>query len=78
MTLTRSEVIARLCRLQEEVSRHLGDYENAADCFCTEGGFWDSDSYSDIEYRNDGVSLQFIEDAVLEKIDTQKKGDEYD
>jgi len=66
--MTRQEVIRRLCVLQEEVSRHLADYDNAADCFCKKGGFWIGAYYSDAEYRNDGVSLEWIEHAVRDKI----------
>lgn len=64
--LRAQDIIDRLCLLQEEVFRHLGDV-NAADCFCGKGGFWRSDSYGgtfEQGYRNDGKALAFIENAV--------------
>lgn len=61
--MTRAEVIERLCKLQAEVASHVG-YENAADCFCGHRGFWNSPSYKEADYRNDGVALEFIEKAV--------------
>jgi hypothetical protein len=64
------EVIARLCKLQEEVHSLIG-YDSAADCFCGQGGFWDSVRYNGTHaggYRNDGACLEFIEAAVREKI----------
>lgn len=72
--MTRKEIINRLCLLQQEVSEHLDDYANtASDCFCGEGGFWGTLGYSDeIGFHNDGVSLEFIEAAVREKIAKRK------
>jgi hypothetical protein len=55
-------VIKRLCELQRDVSDVLG-YHNAADCFCGQGGLYASHTSSDA-YRNDGVSLEFIENAT--------------
>lgn len=54
------EVIERLCKLQTEVSDVLG-YDHPADCFCNKGGFKNAGRES---YRNDGVSLEFIEAAT--------------
>lgn len=65
------EVIERLCALQEKVSRRIG-FNYAADCFCGMGGFWsnspDYDGTMKNGYRNDGKSLEFIENAVSEKL----------
>jgi len=61
--MTRQEVLERLCALQEEVAGVIG-YEHSADCFCGKGGFWDLPNYSPGDYRNDGVHLAFIEEAV--------------
>lgn len=65
--LSAKDVIVRLCMLQEEVSAHLDQYQHAADCFCGTGGFWRSDSYGgtfEQGYRNQGKSIEFIENAV--------------
>lgn len=71
--MTRQEVIERLCLLQDEVSTHLNSYINAADCFCGKGGFWGTAGYSDeVGYCNEGISLEFIESAVSEKIAWEK------
>lgn len=64
--MTRENTILRFCILQAVVSDYLNDWSNAADCFCHES------CLDDEQYRNDGVSLQFIEDAVREKIDREK------
>lgn len=71
--LEPKDIIRRLCKLQAEVSEYVG-YQHAADCFCGEGGFWDSDNYDGTYaggYRNDGKSLEFIEQAVREKLNTK-------
>jgi hypothetical protein len=68
------EVIERFCKLQSEVQDVLG-WDNAADCFCGKGGLWGMDSYGgafESGYRNDGEALEFIEDAVREKLKTLK------
>jgi hypothetical protein len=64
------EIISRLCKLQKEVHSHLGS-DHSADCFCGEGGFWDVPGYEgtyEKGYRNDGACLEFIEQAVREKL----------
>lgn len=68
------EVIGRLCLLQGVVTEHIG-FDYAADCFCKESGFWSSDDYGgtfDEGYRNDGKALEFIEQAVREKIERER------
>lgn len=69
------DVIKRLCKLQEKVASHVG-WEYAADCFCGHGGFWTVhptyDGTFDQGYRNDGVALEFIEQAVAEKIEREQ------
>jgi hypothetical protein len=64
------EVIERLCELQAEVWERLS-YDGAADCFCQQSGFWDADGYDGSfsgGYRNDGKAIEFIEQAVHEKL----------
>ena len=58
-------MIRRLCELQAEVSSVLG-YDHAADCFCGEDGFWPLRHPSD--YRNEGLSVEFIEKATREAL----------
>lgn len=66
-----NEIIERLCALQQEVvDKHLG-YGDSADCFCGKGGFWKSQGYGgtfEQGYRNSGKALEFIENAVREKL----------
>jgi hypothetical protein len=70
--MNASEIIERLCALQQEVvDRHLG-YGDGADCFCGKGGFWRCRGYGgtfEEGYRNSGKALEFIEAAVREKLD---------
>lgn len=60
--MTRTEVLERLCALHFEVADALGDWSHPADCFCEKKRQWDARALAD--YRNDGVSLEFIEKAV--------------
>lgn len=59
-------VIIRLCELQAEVCRETG-YTQSADCFCGTSGFGERHVHDDA-YRNDGAALEFIEQAVREKL----------
>lgn len=59
-------VIIRLCELQAEVCRETG-YAQSADCFCGTSGFGERHVHDDA-YRNDGAALEFIEQAVREKL----------
>lgn len=64
-----NEVIERLCKLQAEVYAKLDC--GPADCFCGQSGFWGAEGYDgtfDGGYRNDGTALEFIEQAVREKL----------
>lgn len=71
--MKHTEVIDRLCKLQTEVTEALNDYTFAADCFCGKGGFWDTNGFDpERDYRNDGRSLEYIEQAVREKIERDK------
>lgn len=69
--LTSGDVIERLCKLQREVFEKIGA-NCTADCFCGRSGFWvsggDYDGTYEHGYRNDGRVLEFIEQAVREKL----------
>lgn len=64
--MKRREVLRRLCELQAQVHERVVGYDEAADCFCKEGGFWSESRYSrnEDEYRNDGGAVAYIEAAV--------------
>lgn len=69
--LNAQEVIERLCKLQGEVWNQISTGLDSADCFCRNGGFWGSETYGgtfEQGYRNDGDALEFIEEAVREKL----------
>lgn len=73
--LSADAVVERLCRLQSEVHDKLGA-NCAADCFCRKGGFWGGETYDgafENGYRNDGRVLEFIEQAVREKLMRTRK-----
>lgn len=70
-SLDSKQIIKRLCELQALVYRSIGDEVLPADCFCGEAGFWGSEGYDGTHeggYRNSGFALQFIEQAVREKL----------
>lgn len=70
--MKHTEAIARLCKLQSDVAAHIGDV-SAADCFCGQSGFWNLPGYNpENDYRNDGNAIEFIEQAVNEKIENEK------
>jgi len=62
--LTEAEAISRFCSLMAKVREHLS---GAADCFCP-GTFRDPTGY-----RNDGTAIEFIEQAVAEKLAAEGK-----
>lgn len=65
------QVIERLCKLNSEVAKYFG-YSFASDCFCGKGAYSEEKEIKDLTYengyRNDGTSLQFIENTVREKL----------
>lgn len=71
--LDKKEVIAEFCRLQDLASAFLG-WQYAADCFC--GRNATGDTFED-GYRNEAVALDFIQQAILEKISREKNPDIY-
>lgn len=75
--MDRQEVLARLCRLQHEVWGVISDGQDAADCFCKEGGFWQGEGtwYKEDDYRNDCVALDFIENATRKALKRDSKDD---
>jgi hypothetical protein len=68
------DIIERMCKLQEEVQVHH-NHVNAGDCFCGKGGMWGYKGFDMSHWRNDLVSIEFIEQAVREKI-KEEAGDE--
>jgi hypothetical protein len=66
--VTRNRVIQRLCALQYIVHKDVIGFDHAADCFCGKGGMWESESYTESEYRNDGAVLEWIEKVVTDAI----------
>ena len=71
--LSAQIVCTRFCDLQTKVSEFLG-YDEAADCFCGEGGYWKLHKQGEYGgtyaegYRNAGRSLLFIEKAVCDAL----------
>ena len=72
--MNRQEVIAAACLIVHDAHEHVG-YHTASDCFCGEGGLW-AGGFTDADYRNEGVALDFVRQAVREKIqrDTSHDG----
>lgn len=73
--MTRKEIIDRYCLLASEVWNRTIEPIHPNDCFCQAGGLWNSPSYSDDDFRNDGQALEFIERVVraeLARIDREK------
>jgi hypothetical protein len=74
--LSAQDIVTRLCGLQASLYAELPNVETA-DCFCQKGGFWGTENYGGTfaeGYRNDGVALRFIEEAVREKLQRMDKG----
>lgn len=69
--MTRDEAIARLCRLMADVNAELTGWDSAADCVCEAAKLKDP-----ARYRNDGVSIEWIETVVRDrlKVETKKEG----
>ena len=69
--MTREEVIGRLCVLVSSVWRTLDPgHVTASDCFCRDAVF------GGVDYRNEGLALDFIEKAVKNAIESRKKENE--
>jgi len=66
--MTRDEIIERYCLLASEVWNATTSPIHPNDCFCGKGGFWESPSYDDTQFRNDGKALEFIERVVREAL----------
>ena len=59
------DVIRRLCALTEEVAAQRFAFKSPSDCFCKEGGYWNTKDYDpERDYRNDGEVLAYIERVV--------------
>jgi hypothetical protein len=65
--LTAEQCIERLCVLQRlVVETHFG-FDRSADCFCGNSGFGAVHARS-LSFRNEGHVIEFIEQAVREKL----------
>lgn len=62
--LEKAEVIEALCILADKVGEHKFNHTVASDCFCENG---DPEEY----FRFDEEVLQFIKDAVDEKLNKE-------
>ena len=66
--MDKSEVIEALCVLADKVGEQRFNHTVASDCFCENGG-------PDESFRFDKEVLQFIKDAVDEKLNREKSHD---
>lgn len=69
--MTHQEVLSRLCHLMGEVASATNHAPHGpSDCFCKEGGFWDSPNYAKNpgRYQNDGFCVEFMEKAVRDAL----------
>ena len=64
--MKKQEVIERFCSLQGEVAAHQ-KWEHAADCFCGVS------KCPPQGYQNEGRALEFIKQAVAEKIARERE-----
>lgn len=67
--------IRRLCRLQESITAEVLGHDLSHDCICGEGGFWHLDDtwpQPNHYWSNDGAAIEFIEQAVAEKIERDR------
>jgi hypothetical protein len=72
MLKNRQEAIARLCALQREITDAVLGYDEPNDCFCADasrGGNPDPPGY----WQSSGKAIEFIEEAVHEKIARYKE-----
>ena len=63
---TRDEVIKEMCSIVALAYRSIGDYSHASDCFCCE-----SKETQDWRYRNDGRIVEYVRQAVVEKLERE-------
>lgn len=66
--MDKSEVIEALCILANEAGEHRFNHTVASDCFCQYSG-------PDESFLFDEEVLQFIKDAVDEKLNREKSHD---
>ena len=74
--MNAQEVIEKFCLLQAAALEHIG-FDNSADCFCGKAGFWHCEGYGgtfEEGYRNNGAAIEFIRQALIEKIAREKSG----
>ena len=60
-----SDVVEAFCKLREEVASHFG-HQHPTDCMCGKGGLGNM-TWRD-GFRDDGVVLEFIRDAVRARL----------
>lgn len=60
--MTHQEVITALCRTVGMVYNTIGDYSQSSDCFCDVG------KENKPFFSHSGETIQYIHDAVVEKL----------
>lgn len=68
--MTRDDCIRRSCQLQALVAESLSDWQEPSDCFCNHSGPWTKER--EISFRHAGLTFDFIEAAILEKMNREK------
>lgn len=71
-TFSKAEVIRNFCALSTKVMKEVYNYREAADCFCS-----DNNTPDEHFVFSDSV-MEFIDDAVNERIEREKDRAYYD
>ena len=64
--MEKQEIIQAFCEIQRTAHEHIG-FDTAADCFCHRS-LPDDKTIGTFSYQNQGFALEFIREAVAEKI----------
>ena len=70
MNMTKQEVIETLCKLVAKIDTEVFQFHISSDCFCSEKPIF-------ANYQFDSKMMDFIDEAICEKIKISKKH-EYD
>ena len=68
----RQYLILRLCRLQRTITERAVGYEQSTDCFCRVPEGDDRHIVPMHSWHNSGIAVDFIEQAVAEKLDRDR------